>query len=538
VITGAQVLIDSVDQSAKLTGTVQIDIGEGVARTASFTLVLSTGVSDIVGWTGKSVVIKSNIDSNLVTEFTGVIDTPTYDIESGLATFKCTDNLQEHFETKSKSEIDTLTPGAYWSEAVFNDSEGWEYTQERMSAIPASLDMDSSQSVRITDWAAKTTPDYTFNTSGFIHGSLKNPEYANRRNIINAVDLELEYRYTRLKERQQAYSFDDGLTDAQFTCGMATNPYPMPTKARVLSAIEGTGWEITVEPTWSTITVGGPHSPCGIYQYANPFLVRGVDFTIGRRYAQAVTEKYTIHIESADSIAAFGEVAISQSASEETIYDTSTWNASLIADGWSGFGTPATDVNSDKYVNKDNDTTRQNALNTAINVAKTKILASHRNNSVSFDIPYHQVLDVIHTGQISSSKLTAKGKVSRVLKQINTLTGEAVCAVTLKLSKKFGTGTPTADDLPSTPDGLPSSTDTQTVDLDLEWHLGGQDSTEYDEDWSGWIADYYSVTEPGHTPYPTEFVVHTPAITLNSIDNIEPSDSSHVNVTIPDDTLS
>ncbi|MCP3851136.1 MAG: hypothetical protein GY694_12990, partial [Gammaproteobacteria bacterium] len=71
-----------------------------------------------------------------------------------------------------------------------------------------------------------------------------------------------------------------------------------------------------------------------------------------------------------------------------------------------------------------------------------------------------------------------------------------------------------------------------------EVHLGGQDDTEYDPGWAGWITDYVTVTEPGHVAYPTEFVVNTPDITLNSIDNIEPSDTSLINVTIPDDTLS
>ncbi len=186
MITGAQVFIDSVDQTANLTGIVQIDIEEDAARIATFTLIPEAGFTDLVGWVGKSVVIKSNIDSTLKTEFTGIIDTPRYNIETGLTTFNCTDNLQEHFETKSKDEIDAIIT-AYWSEASFNDSEGWEYAQERLSTIPSSLDMDEFNNIRVTEWEAKTTEDYLFTDAGYIYESLNSETLASRRNIINAV---------------------------------------------------------------------------------------------------------------------------------------------------------------------------------------------------------------------------------------------------------------------------------------------------------------------------------------------------------------
>ncbi|MCP3849775.1 MAG: hypothetical protein GY694_05995, partial [Gammaproteobacteria bacterium] len=208
MITATQVFIDSVDQTANLTGIVQIDIEEDAARIATFTLVPNAGLTDLVGWVGKSVVIKSNIDSNIKTEFTGIIDTPNYNIETGLTAFSCTDNLQEYFETKTKDEIDTIIT-AYWSEASFNDSEGWEYAQERLSTIPSSLDMDELNNIRVTVWDAKATEDYLFTDADYIYGSLNSESIASRRNIINAVDLSVEYRYQRLKERQMTFDLDD-----------------------------------------------------------------------------------------------------------------------------------------------------------------------------------------------------------------------------------------------------------------------------------------------------------------------------------------
>ena len=535
--TGAQIIIDSVDQTTNLTGIVQISIKEGKARTATFNLLITSSVTQLIGWVNKSVVIKSDIDSNIKTEFTGVIDTPAYDVETGITSFTCTDNMQESFETKTKAQIDAIIT-AYWSEAVFNDSEGWEYAQERMSTIPSALDMDELNAIRVTPWAAKGTPDYTFTDADFIYQSLKNNEIANRRNIVNAVNISVDYRYKRLKERQFTYDLDDGIADGAWVCAENLNPYPIPSKARIDDAIAGSGWEILSDIVFQELPPSGLYSPCEVAFIKNDAFARGVAVTLGSRYTQNVTEKYTIRVESADSIDAMGEIAVTKTASTVTDFDTKEFDDSLIADGWGNFGTPLTDINNDSYVNKDSATERQSALDTIINEAKTRILASHRNTEVTLELPYSQNVDVIHTAHINSTKLQAKGKVSMVVKTIDTFSGLAMCLVTTKLSKKFGVGVPGTENPPATPDGLPTETDTQIVDITPVYHLGGQDPTVYDPDWAGWITDYSVVTEPGHVAYPKEFVVNTPAITLNSVDNIEPTDSSLINVTIPDDTLS
>lgn len=539
MITGAQVIIDGIDQTAKLTGTVQVDIDEGKARTSTFSLLITSSVTALIGWVNKSVVIKSDIDSTIKTEFTGIIDTPAFDVETGITSFSCTDNMQESFETKTKAQIDAIIT-AYWSEAVFNDSEGWEYAQERMSTIPSALDMDELNAIRVTAWAAKATPDYTFTDAGYIYQSLKNNEIANRRNIVNAVNISVDYRYKRLKERQFIYDLDDGIADGAWVCSENANPYPIPSKARVDDAINGAGWEILSDIVYQELPPSGLYSPCEVAFIKNEAFCRGATVTLGSRYTQNITEKYTIRVESADSIDAMGEIAVTKTASTVTDFDTKAFDDSLIANGWGDYGTPLTDVNNDSYVNKDNDTDRQSALDTIINEAKTRILATHRNTEVTLELPYHQNIDVIHTVLINSAKLTAKGKASRVVKTIDTFSGLATCLVTIKLSKKFGVGTPGIEDPPVTPDGLPTTTDTQIVDITPVYHLGGQDTQDvlYDSSWAGWIADYSVVTNPLHVAYPKEFVVNTPAITLNSIDNIEPTDNSLINVTIPDDTLS
>ncbi len=536
-IISAQVIIDSVDESANITGTIEIDIDSGKARTATFSLLPALGLTDLIAWVNKSVVIKSVLNSNIKTEFTGLISKPIYDITTGVTGFLCTDNMQERFETIDQAAIAVIT-GGYWSESAFNESDGWEYAQERLSTIQSDLEMDELNNFRTTAWAAKAIPDYTFNTSDYIDGSLVVESIADRRSIINGVNVELEYRYKRLKQREQAYSW----LDAGIVCEFYTNPYPLPTQQRVLDAIIGTGWEITSQPVFTLPPVSGSYD-CTLYGaplvvwLQNTTLAQGVDFSIAKRYTQNITEKYTIRIESADSTTALGDISVNKTASLNIDYDSTDWEASLVANGFTDFGTPLTDINSDEYINKDDSTERQNSIDTVVNLYTTKIIESHRNTVISFELPYNQNIDTIHTSRVINPLLTAKGKISRVLKRINTESAESTVKVTIKLIKPFGVGIPSADDPIVTPDGLPTVTDIQTADLNLLSHLGGQDATAYDPLWGGWVTDYDVITEPGHIPYPTEFNVNTPKITLNSIDNVDALDSSLINVIIPDDEL-
>ena len=530
-VINATVFINSVDQTANLTGTVEIDIEEGKARTAFFTLLPGAGISDLMSWIGASVTINTIVNNNSVLVFTGIIDTPDFDNQTGLTKFTCTDNLQEHFEIKDNATIAGIT-GGYWSEAVFNESTGWEYAQERLSTIPSALDMDATKTVRVTPWAAKTTADFTFTDADIVDKTLKVSKITNRRNVINAVNATLDYRYKRLKERQQAYNWDDPYD----VCNQNSNPYYYPLKTGVMDAIKNTGWEIVGSVILSDLPASGLYPPCNVAFLTNPDMCDGATFTLGKRYSQNITEKYTIRIESQDSIAALGEIAVSQNASLQIDYDQSAWEKSLIADGYADFGTPSTDINNDNYINKDDTAERQNAIDTVINLSKTKILASHRRNEVTFNLPLNQSVDVIHTAQVNATGLDCKGKIKRTVHTIDLNNASGITSVTLAISKKIGTGTPGVETPPTTPDALPAAPDTQPVDLNLLSHIGGQSQVAFDSTWSGWITNYQVITEPGYV-YNRGFVVHTPAITLNSIDNTEATDTSLINVTIPDDLL-
>lgn len=529
----AKITIDGADYSDRIIDIVSVEAEEGMARIATFKIKNYPGIIDPVSFVGSDVVIHAKINTSEFLIFTGIVDVPEFDQTNGVMKFLCTDNLQEIFETQEKDRIAAIV-GGYYSEAVFNNKNtGWDYALDRISTIPASIDLTPARTERITNWEAKITPDFTFNTNRFIENS-ERAFIANRRNIKNSIDISLKYRFKRLKERVQRYDWRPKF----YLCDYLLNPYKLPTSLDVKNAVNATGWEIVQEPVY-TYMPGSRLISCygkNIAYVNNTDNIVGATFKIGKRFSQDTTEEYKLRVYNQESINKIGEINIALNFAAITDYDDSFFESSSIVEtDLSDFGTPLTDVNGDSYVNKDSAADRNDAIDASVNLAKTEIRKSHRNNRVEFATPLYPVVDVIHTVQLNADNLTAKGKVGRVTHTINTNSGESISRITIKLSKKLGTGVGQTDGI-TPPDTLPKTPDTQSKILKLDTHIGGQSAPPFDEAWGGLITNYQT-TFPGDETYNFEFVINTPDINEQSIDHMAASNDSNIHVDIPDDLL-
>jgi len=85
------VTINGVDQTARIVGEIRIDAEEGAARVADLTIRPPAGTvfsiaGWVPGWVGKSITIQiadvsSGSSADLRTLFSGVIDTPSLDLD-------------------------------------------------------------------------------------------------------------------------------------------------------------------------------------------------------------------------------------------------------------------------------------------------------------------------------------------------------------------------------------------------------------------------------------------------------------------------
>jgi hypothetical protein len=96
------------------------------------------------------------------------------------------------------------------------------------------------------------------------------------------------------------------------------------------------------------------------------------------------------------------------------------------------------------------------AMETLIAIAKTKIWASHRHNTVSGSVALNPSIDVDKTISVAAPGLSAKGKCRSLTHRLSPDTGEAITEFSLAICSVAGTGvshaeTPTDAPAGSTP---------------------------------------------------------------------------------------
>jgi hypothetical protein len=214
---------------------------------------------------------------------------------------------------------------------------------------------------------------------------------------------------------------------------------------------------------------------------------------------------------------------------------------------------------------------------------KGDILRSHRLTTVSFKVAYNPSVDLSHTVQISTPRLSAKGKV-RYLKDLWSLsTGEASTEIGLAISRHNGSGLYTPD--PLSPIDRPDPTEEEEIDdyIKLHNYIGGRSvsvgfsgewfdnrsSGTYDEisgtwdeePWQGFLTNYESPmsraewsaywSQPEYMAYaaaaslatvsgtiiPYQFIVRGPDIEEAHTNSVVIATDSSFNVTVPNDLL-
>lgn len=564
----ASVSVDGIDVTENLTGSIDIDMEEESSAIATVVIEPATGVINPKDWVNSCVVVFYNSKENgVITStipiFNGVVDIPEYAITENLLSLSCTDNLQRIFEGRSRQEIAAVT-GGWWSKYVFNeDADSWDYAQDRMSTIPASLDLDINRQPVKTLWQAKTVPDFTY-TEDTIDDGILRVGVAGARDLINKVLLKVEYRYERLLQRSIDYDFYLDINDLLLG---ATGPGP----EQIVQAMNGTGWSIVDPPVFL-----GIHEPGN---YPNPlpgttgqvaFLsdcpryssVGKAAFTLSKRWTQTVTETWNVTILCQASIDAVGELlsenSIGMSLSDETLKRADTWTEeqskvvrmSLFSAGpppnpycstwvdsydlvFSSYAQPVYPTmqsfaeTGDKYYDLDDGEEDgrdefNNTLQTVVNMYSTELLNSHRQGNALFTTELNPLITRSHTVQVTTGRVQVKGKVRRIRHTMDIDSGEATTEVTLAVSQAFGVGivTPT----PITPEDKPTVTQEPETLAESGGHIP-LFTTDMPEDTQGW--DYIN----------SLFVIKTPGVDKANVDHSTPQKTKKYLVNVPTDVL-
>lgn len=538
-------LVNGENLSNRLTGRVQVDREEEAAAVARFSLHMPSSL-DPVNWTGKGVELDYVTEAGASRRFTGKVARPSWDPRSRILTCECSDQLQKKTEAMSVEQIDALAP-AFWSSDVFDPVEGrshWDYAMERLSTIPASLDCDVYGQPRITYWAAAGVPHFVFGENSFNDESLS-VEIADLASLVNVVEVDYSYRYFRLWQDNQSYRWQhpemQGLSDIQGWCLMMSAPSTeMPDRDMVESAVSGTGQTMLSSSTFSPMPATGSgiycDPPFGWTNAYYPNLLMAFDVVAAQRWSQQVTEKFKLRLQAPTSVEQAGEL-ISRSAlgfaietSEAQAWESTPFGLAAVkvdpdsisfgqeADPVSG--DPATedyaagfaDNGVDGYRDLGQAQRRDQAGVCLLQQGNVKILASHRNNTLSFSAvtPLCLNVDLVHTAELAVSGTRAKGKVRRVIDNFDMDTGLCETQISLAISRAGGTQTtaPSPLTLPTLNTAPPSANEggsnLERFRNDLPTYLGGAvDSPPYEEGWIGVILNYADTVD-GLESYPRE----------------------------------
>ena len=537
------VTLNGTDVSASLTGLASIDAEEGAAMVADFTLRPAAGPVALSDWAGAAVTIDyAELSGGSVLWqqrlFTGIVDVPVYDPVSRLTTFKCTDNLQGRMDAMERPTIDGIV-GGFWSEHVFPpDAQGWDYAQDRLQTLSASYDINPDGSGQLTPWLAKVVPDEVL-TEGDIYDESLRVTLASRRGLINDIDVELDYRFTRYRQRERRVKWDYSRSFIDYLVKSTS----LPNKQMILAAAASSGWQIMPDPSWVLLPPSGLFYISGdpiawvISDTLRDQLVRGVDVWLAKRFEQTITEQYRLRVYANQSVQLLGSIPRSE-RHNLTAEDDRDWEAV------EGYSAPpsSVDANGDYFedgvLDPANDrASMQNMLQTVVSISRAEILNSHRQNWVAVACPIKPHLNRSQTMEVSTATVQARGKVRQYVHSFNIDTAAAASTITLAVSKAQSAGG-LGDDSTAAPSPPDTSVTGPAIETNvLETWLGGASSSPvFNEDWRGFVGGF-SPAYVGSQVYDDQFVMSSTEIDAPSRDELIAIQSGDVHVDIPDELL-
>lgn len=423
--------------------TCEVHFAEGESATANLYLLESCGALDLYEYFNKPLTIYAQTDKYLYPIFTGIVDMPTINFSERVRSLSATKDRSTSVE---KLNIATIHNIGYWSSSIFGEEADYETKNaqltDRLSTIPASFDFDALGQMHVTSWLPKTVADWTLGACE-VYDNNMSLEMNSAVSIVNHVEIELHHQFDRLIHRQIGfyYRYLSFISDYDFIVRAAAEG-PAPKVTDVQSAANGGGWTTgewqlrgTPKPgmyngiRWRAADYKYDYEPTGEKDAQGRDIVNVVQTQVGtdsnlyaleaiwkamRRWKQAIDEKYTVIVQNQNSIACHGEKKqkIVYSIKHESDDDK-------IARNWGNekhYKLPrgTKQPNGDYTINIDDVIPGEfrNGYQVAVQIAYTRMLESHRQNSISMECKFLPFISLMHTVHVNNNRFNTRVKVS------------------------------------------------------------------------------------------------------------------------------
>ncbi|WP_239323663.1 hypothetical protein [Snodgrassella gandavensis] len=423
--------------------TCEVHFAESESATASLYLRESCGAIDIYQYYNRQIVIYAQTDKYLYPIFSGLIDMPKIDYSGRLRILNATKDRSKSVE---KLSIDTIHGIGYWSPSIFGEEQNYETKNaqltDRLSTIPASLDFDAREQAHLTSWLPKPVADWTLSDCDVYEANMA-LEMSSAVSIVNRVEIELHHQFDRLIHREISFSYRylSFMNDFDYIIKVAAEG-PAPKLADVQSAANGGGWttgEWWVKGTpppgvyngviWKAADYKYDYEPTGEKDENGHDIVNVVQIPIGsdsnlyalaaswkamRRWKQAIDEKYIIVLQNQESIAIHGEKKekITYSINHESDDDkmARNWGSEKHYKRPKGIK----QLNGDYTTNIDNVIPGEfaNGYQVAVQIGYTRMLESHRQNSITMDCKFLPFASLTHSVHVDTKRFNANVKIA------------------------------------------------------------------------------------------------------------------------------
>lgn len=546
--------------SDRITGSISISRTESSTALMTVSYFAEKAIQDVSLLIGKTVTLDIQKPEGNFRVYTGLVDDPEVDLIEGIITLQCTDRRKERINSQIGGQLQQI--GVY-SEILFGEKplEAFDELEDRLSTTPQAVDFDAYGNIKITPWAAKGSPDFTF-TAADVKYDDNEPtvEFTSRGSVTNKVDIKFQFRFERFHHWERSFKWESTVKDKISL--VLKEGYKYTRRDLVQNAIESAGWpvkgSVSFDPipasgwygdfAWSTATLQGKTNvktdSNGITlqdQFGkartetritrstdfSTILCAGASWTASTRWAQTITDTYSLTLTAPQSISQYGEVQSSNSYAQEAETDGASWENYDVYQSTPGkIGTFFLDEDGERDSAK-------NAVSVALQRAKVEILGSHRDTRVKFSTQVFPQVDLSNTVQISTPRVTAKGKVFKIEHFLDIRTGDDRTEITIVLSKSTGSATDSDLISPEAPTDV-STLPQQEIILDNHW---GEDpaTTAGSEKWTGLIANIQSFNLT--TNFSEQFIVEVPEVPDSERVAKEREQVSSYTMSIPDDLL-
>jgi len=540
------VLLGGVDVSDRLVGECVVGHADNTARVAEFAL-RPVGVLAPMALIGARVQVAlarrgpagEALDAQ--TLFTGVVETPTLDVQTGLVRCVCFDQMQEVFANTPRAWIDANVGGRWRVEVSGEPRDNWDYLEARRASVPVSVALDALQQPRVLPW--RGLPVVTVRDADVLDGAPV-VTLPSRADVRTRVTVRLQYRFSRLRARgvvasySQPREFYTGYVGFGGEAAVRTKQFL--TTAMVESAVEGLrGWtlqSLSLDRSAPGNYPLGPVLSDGVFELqpeVAPTLVWGFTARYQARWVQTVTEEVRLTVRLPALEAALGVVNEPLAAAVTQPFEAADWVGGVRSEP--ALAVTVGDVAQDW---EPDPAARDEVLRTLLDQAWVRLWDSSRTGRVRLTVPLRPSLWLDTDMRVEMTRLRAQGKVVAVEHRLNVDTGEAVTAVEVAVG------------LPGQADAvLPSWTvpgrepfvpvaDPAALAFEIGTFVGGRDnSAPWNEANVGFSTNLINPMAGAEHFYPHQLSIGSPEVVAADRDPVAVEQEGTLDVAVPTDTL-